>query len=137
MAGPAGAPIDGGGAAPIRERVPFDAVLADAHDQEARRLERYRTRWILQHIVLALVSVAVIAACVPSLVDSNEGRGGGFAIAVFLTGGWLGYIAVMAAVSGAAMVMVLATWRIAGIVRADDLGAYERAHAPWWAERSR
>lgn len=116
-------------------QAPFDRVLAEAQAQERARLERYRVRWIVQHVVIIAGSVALIASVVPVLFDSNEGRGGGFAVAVFLTGGWLGFLALLGLAGIGLFAIPVALWRIVAVASTDDLAGYERSHDPWWSER--
>jgi len=120
-----------------RERVPFDEVLITAHQQEGRRLQRYRRRWVAQHVAVLAAGVAVLAVCAPTLFGSDDDLAPPSRAIVFLTGGWLGYLALMASLSGAVLAIGFAVGRIVGVLRTDDLGAYEQTHAPWWADRAR
>ena len=132
MAGSTSGPELEDGTAAERERSSFDVVLVAARADERARLLRHRRRWIAQQLAVIAAALAVLAVSVPRLFDPNHGRGASFALAVFLTGGWLGYVALMASASGAVLATVLAVGRIGGVLRAEDLADHERTHEPWW-----
>jgi hypothetical protein len=115
----------------------FDQVLEGARAHEQARLWRYRRWWIAQQIAVIVVSGAVLAACLPAMSRSEGDLPTWSLVASFFLGGWLGLIAMVGLVGTALLATAFALARIASVLRADDLDAFERTHRPWWVDAHR
>lgn len=115
----------------------FDQVLEGARAHELARLRRYRRWWIAQQFAVIVVSGTILAACLPAMFGSDGDLQTWSLVASFFLGGWLGLLAMVGLVGTALLATAFALARIASVLRADDLDAFERTHRPWWVDAHR
>jgi hypothetical protein len=121
----------------VRTDRSFDRVLLAAQEQERARLRRYRRRWILRQVAVLVVASAVLAMSVPALVGSEAELAPLSVVTFFLVGGWIGFMGIVGLAGVAVLAMLLAVFRLAAVLRSDDVAAFERTHAPWWSDAPR